>query len=45
MIKLINILKKIFKRNYNFEKLNNKELNCVVSQIITKIKESDNELF
>lgn len=45
MLKLINIIKRIFRRSYHFDKLTNKELNCVVGQIITKIKESDYELF
>ena len=46
MEKILDFIKRIFNRNYNFDKLTGEELNSVVNKIIKKIKEEkSNELF
>ena len=45
MRKIIGFIKRIFNKNYNFDRLTREEFKTVVDKIILKIKESDNELF
>ena len=44
MRKIIDFFKRLFHKNYNFDKLTREEFKTVVDKIILKIKESDNEI-